>query len=43
MLKVYEDSDFVKKVLSNEKMDLKTKLLFLKFLEKIRLSAIKPT
>ena len=43
MLKVYEDTDFVKKIMSNEKMDLKTKLLFIKFLERIRMSAIKPT
>jgi|JI9StandDraft_2_1071091.scaffolds.fasta_scaffold1195822_1 hypothetical protein len=42
MLSVYENADFVKKILSNEKMDFKTKLLFIKFLERIRKSAIAP-
>ena len=42
MVRVYEDTDFVKKVLKNEKMDLKTKLLFIKFLERIRMSAVSP-
>ena len=42
MLDVYSDPGFVSKLLKNEKMDLKTKLLFIKFLERIRLSAVNP-
>ena len=43
MARVYEDADFVKKIMNNEKMDLKTKLLIIKFLERIRMSALNPS
>jgi hypothetical protein len=41
-LSKYVDTDFIKKILTNEKMNFKSKLIFIKFLEKIRMSALDP-
>ena len=42
MVEKYSDPCFVRKIFANEKMDLKSKLTFIKFLERIRMSAICP-
>ena len=42
MLRNYSGTGFIRKVFSNEKMDFKSKLIFIKFLEKIRMSALAP-
>lgn len=42
MLEVYSGAGFMRKVMENEKMDFKNKLVFVKYMEKIRESALQP-
>ena len=42
MAKVYKGGRFIEQVLSNERTSLKAKCIFIKYIEKIRLSAIQP-
>lgn len=39
MIRIYESPEFIKFVLKNEKMDKSTKLILIKFMEQIRMSA----
>jgi hypothetical protein len=42
MQDIYTETNFVKRLLTNDKMDIKNKIIFIKFLEKIRMSAVHP-
>lgn len=39
---IYSEAGFLRTVLTNDNLNFKAKLIFIKYMEKIRLSAVKP-